>query len=796
MIGRINSFFRKWRKKLSRSEWSLRLLGLPLSKDTATEPGVVIIQVDGLAYTQLLKGLSGNRLPFVDSLLSDHKFSLRPLYSGQPSTTPAVQGELFFGVKTAVPAFEFIDRELERRLPMYSYKAADLVAGELSGSGGSPLLAGGSSYANFYKGGAAEARYCVQSMNLKSLLRAARPLNFLVILLLHFPKFFRMFGEALLEFVLSVADFFPGVFRGENLAKELKFIPTRVLLCILLREMIRFRVKMDVARGLPVVHANLNGYDEQSHRRGPNSRFAHWSLKGIDGVIGDIYRTALRSDCRAYRLIVYSDHGQEEVKSYRQEMGKSLHQAVREVVLDNCSNNRVCPSFPEPKADRRWPLRIRGLFRPLRRNPQEPPLSPWLDQVETTSMGPIGHVYLPRPIPVHELRQLARDLVQEAGIPLVLFLDGQIVKAVTREGLHDLESAGPEVLGSRHPFPEETIRDLGRVCLHKNAGDLVVSGWTPKRTPLTFSIESGAHGGPGPEETRGFVLLPMMVNDERSYLRPLDVRRHVIDLLKKHRQELQPGLAGKKVQARLKVLTYNIHRCLHMDGKINPLKTAERLNSLDADVIALQEVDVHKRRTHGFHQARFLADYLDMEYTFFPVLTSGREQYGLALLSRYPVIEMKMDLLPFEGSRPGNERRGAMLARIESPLGEVCILNTHLSLGIRERRLQMQALLGPAWLGGVPEDDPVIFCGDLNAGVRSFIYRDLSGRLRDVQVLAGQEGYPRSTFFSFYPLLRLDHIFVSKHLKPINVTVPRDRETRCVSDHLPILAEFVLKNPK
>ncbi|MCF8039438.1 MAG: endonuclease/exonuclease/phosphatase family protein, partial [Desulfohalobiaceae bacterium] len=789
MIGRINTFFRRLRKKLSRSEWSLRLLGLSTSRETATEPGVVIIQVDGLAYTQLLNGLKGNRLPFVDSLLRDHKFSLRPLYSGQPSTTPAVQGELFFGVKTAVPAFEFIERRLKRRLPMYSYEAADLVAGELSGSGGTPLLAGGSSYANFYRGGAAEARYCVQSMNLQSLLRAARPLNFLVILLLHFPKFIRMFGEALLEFVLSVTDFFQGVFRGESLAKELKFIPTRVLLCILLREMIRFRVKMDVARGLPVVHANLNGYDEQSHRRGPDSRFAHWSLKGIDGVLGDIYHTALRSDCRAYRLIVYSDHGQENVKSYRQEMGKSLHQAVREVLLDNCSNNRVCPSFPEPKADRRWHLRIRSLIRPLRRNSQESFLSPWLDQVETTSMGPIGHVYLPRPIPVYELRQLARDLVQKANIPLVLFLEGQNVKAATRQGLHDLESAGPEVLGSRHPFLEETIRDLSRVCLHKNAGDLVVSGWSPDQQPLTFSIESGAHGGPGTEETRGFVLLPMMVDDDRSYLRPLDVRRHVLDLLKKHRQSLQPTVPGKKSEPRLKVLTYNIHRCLHMDGKINPLKTAERLNSLDADVIALQEVDVHKQRTHGFHQARFLADYLDMEYTFFPVLTSGREHYGLALLSRFPVLEMKQDLLPLELSRPGNERRGAMLARIESPLGEVCVLNTHLSLGIRERRLQMQALLGPAWLGGMPAEDPIVFCGDINAGFRSVIYRDLAGRLKDVQVLTGQEGYPRSTFFSFYPMFRLDHIFVSKHLKPVNVQVPRDRETRCVSDHLPILAE-------
>ena len=788
MIGRIHSFFRRCRKRLSRSEWSLHLLGLSTSPEAAIEPGVVLIQVDGLSLTQARKGLGGNSLPFVAFLLKQHKFSLRSLYTGMPSTTPAVQGELFFGIKTAVPAFEFIERSSDRRFAMYSADAAEHVAKQLSASGEHPLLSGGSSYGNVYTAGAAEARYCAQTMKLQSLLRSTNIFRFLFILLLHLPKFVRIFGVACLEFFLSLSDFFRGISSGKNLAKELKFIPTRVFVCIMLRELIRFRVKMDVARGVPVVHANLIGYDEQSHRRGPNSKFAHWTLQGIDGVIKDIYRTALRSDCRAYRLVVYSDHGQEYCTSYRYEAGRTLEEAVQELAVLH-GLVPAAQSFSLHREIETVYLRARDLLLDFRKHSRKRTGAAETpgDRVAVTTMGPLGHVYFPTPISDEARREFARDLVQEAGIPLVFFQEGQAIKACKRTGTFDLKTAPSEILGPEHPFVEETAVDLQRLCMHENAGDLVLSGWLPHQTPLSFSIESGAHGGPGREETRGFVLLPSMVNDDREFLRPLHIREHVLELLHSHNAMLPPV---RKERTGLQVLTYNIHGCRHMDGKINPRKTGEIINAFDADILALQEVDVHKQRSGGLDQARFLAEYLQMEYSFFPVHISESEYYGLALLTRYPVIEMKKDLLPDDSSRSGGERRGAMLALIETPQAEVWVLNTHLGLGVKERRLQMQALLGPEWLEGIKKDSPIIFCGDINAGVRSRIYRDLSDRLTDVQVMKRQKGYPRSTFSSFYPMLRLDHIFVSSHWRPAKVEVPEDRDTRSASDHLPLFAEL------
>lgn len=797
MVERIYRYFRRFRKTISRSELAVKLMGLHAHTGASTDPGLVMLQVDGLSLDQLEKGLSQKQLPFMQSLIRDHKFTLRPFYSGMPSTTPAVQGELFFGIKSAVPAFEYIDREQDKRQVMFFAESAENVATDLAKQGGPPLLSGGNAYCDVFAGGAGEARYCTETMHLENLLQTLNPLKVLVLGLLHVVKAFRIIGVGLLELFLAFRDFVTGILNGKNLLKELKFIPTRVFICIILRELIRFRVKMDVVRGVPVIHANFIGYDEQAHRRGPGSAFAHWTLKGIDGVIQDIYRTALRSDCRAYRLILYSDHGQETTRTFGYGSGVSLQQAVRRSFAHIIPTlNSTADAGPRHGFEDLYNRARQLLAAHLQPDHEKHLNSPALSsgRVKVTSMGPLGHVYLPAALSDQEQETFARHLVVDEGIPLVLFKNHQTdaIVAVNRHGSLDLIQDKARILGTDHPFLEETARDMEMICRHKNAGDLVISGWCPNQTPLTFSIENGSHGGPGRHETQGFVLLPMMVNTDAAFLRPLDLRKVAFSLMKKNRKSnRQPVTRDGKLA--ISVLSYNIHSCINMNGKIDPLRIAEVIDGFDVDMAALQEVDRNRERTRYANQAKLMARYLDMDYTFFPVITNGNEEYGLALLSRYPVVEMKEDFLPGVNGRPAAETRGAMMARIETPEGIICVLNTHLGLGIKERQQQINALLGQDWLGQARRQEPVIICGDLNAGIRSNIYRQLSGKYRDVQTMVKQQGYPRATFFSFYPLLRLDHMFVSRHFQVLSVSVPKDRDTQMVSDHLPIHTTLCLK---
>ena len=787
MIGQIQTFFRKLRKSFSRSEWAVRLLGMTCGPDGTTTPGLVLIQIDGFAYTQFERAMEKNRLPFLKSLLMKEGYELKPFYSGVPSTTPAVQGELHFGIQAAVPAFDFIRKDRQERMVMFHPDAADQIGSELAEQ--SPgLLEGGSSYSNIYSGGAEEARYCVQEMGLNSLWKATHPLNLILLFLIHITKVFRIITYGVIEFGVAVSDFSRSVFHRSHPLKELQFIFTRVAVCAVLRELIRFRVKLDVSRGMRIVHANLVGYDEQSHRRGPSSAFAHWSLQGIDEAIQDIYRTALRSDCRDYQLVVFSDHGQEEVISYADAYGTSVRRAVNQVFASR---------FPgDPEEDRKGGRhgRGRGFFSTRGSEWVDFLMSDSNEHVRTTSMGPLGHIYLPEGISETEKEAYGRRLVEEARIPLVLYADGENTIAINSAGIHDLSRDPEAVLGSRHPFLAPAAEDLKTVCRHRNAGDFVISGWRPEEKPLTFALESGGHGGPGSEETRGFVLLPGFLDQGEEYLRPVQLREKILDYFEpvtadsSQPRKLQ---SSTKKRTRLRVMTYNIHSCICMDGKINPERVGRVIRHVSPDLVALQEVDAHKARTGYTHQAAYLAEQLGMDYHYFPVMVAGPEQYGIAVLSRYPISHIQTGWFPDPPMNGKRERRGAIRAVVE--IGSTCVhfFNTHLDLSFRERQKQARCLTENGWLGAVPKGEPVILCGDLNASPRSPVYQRLVGHLADVQNGAGGTAHPPS-FFSRNPFIRLDHIFVSPHFHPRRIEVPRNQDTRLASDHLPVYADLKL----
>lgn len=241
---------------------------------------------------------------------------------------------------------------------------------------------------------------------------------------------------------------------------------------------------------------------------------------------------------------------------------------------------------------------------------------------------------------------------------------------------------------------------------------------------------------------------------------------------------------------RLRVATYNIHSCIGLDKKTSPERIADIIAAMDTDVVAPQEVDAGRARTGYQDQTAILAEMLKMSSHYFPLLRESGERYGLAILSRFPFDIVKCRNLPgFNSRNSRHETRGAMWVRLRLPHGPVEFFNIHLGLSAKERRLQMRALLGGDWVAAVSQDVPVIFCGDLNAGPRSAAYPMMASVLRDVQTTMPKHR-PQATFFSRFPIFRLDHIFISQHFDVVEVRVPGNRKARSASDHLPIVAEL------
>ncbi|NIQ00827.1 MAG: EEP domain-containing protein, partial [Nitrospinaceae bacterium] len=111
-------------------------------------------------------------------------------------------------------------------------------------------------------------------------------------------------------------------------------------------------------------------------------------------------------------------------------------------------------------------------------------------------------------------------------------------------------------------------------------------------------------------------------------------------------------------------MSYNVHSCLGMDGKLSPSRIARIIAHYDPDIVCLQELDVGRLRTGSVDQAHFIARELEMEFHFFPALEVEEELYGDAILSRYPMHLVRAGRLPSSSGITPMEPRGALWTSI------------------------------------------------------------------------------------------------------------------------------------
>jgi endonuclease/exonuclease/phosphatase family metal-dependent hydrolase len=232
----------------------------------------------------------------------------------------------------------------------------------------------------------------------------------------------------------------------------------------------------------------------------------------------------------------------------------------------------------------------------------------------------------------------------------------------------------------------------------------------------------------------------------------------------------------------IKILTYNVHSCVGSDGQPSQGRIAEVIAACEPDVVALQELDVGRKRTGSVDQAHAIATHLSMKLFFHPAIQIAEEQYGDAILTSLDMRLIKAGPLPSFG-----ERRGALWVEATYRGNAFNIVNTHLGLSRRDRSAQVAALLGPGWLGHADCRSPKILLGDFNAVRSSLAYRQISTQFTDAWA-AGGPGRPGKTFPSRLPLVRIDHIFVERSTKVTDVGVISGRAARMASDHLPLYA--------
>ena len=228
--------------------------------------------------------------------------------------------------------------------------------------------------------------------------------------------------------------------------------------------------------------------------------------------------------------------------------------------------------------------------------------------------------------------------------------------------------------------------------------------------------------------------------------------------------------------SRLRVMSYNIHHGRGADDRVDLARIAGVIASFAPDVVALQEVDAGKRRSGGVDQAIQLGEQLGMRAEYAVCMEHGCERYGIATLTKLPVLEVRTLELPIHAHRRTEPRR-ALLTRLAWPTPErtVAVVNTHLSVVRAERPGQIAAIAELA------NDDEVIVAGDLNCTPWSRALRVLRPKLRSATKRT--RSWPARV-----PLFPIDHILVGGPLHVVESGGWTSGEARRASDHLPVVA--------
>ncbi|GGK18413.1 membrane protein [Pilimelia terevasa] len=462
-------------------------------------PGLLVIQLDGVAAPILQWAVRAGNLPHIGDWLRSGRYRLRRWHTGLPATTPAAQAGLLYGDDRAVPGFRWYDKAAGRLVVTSRPRDAAQVEERIR-TGRGLLAGGGASVSNVFTGDAAASLLTVSRGTLpgRSAAYAAfmtSPYGLARVLVLGVGEMLKELHQARLQRRRRV---WPRVGRGG------RYLLLRPATNVLLRDLTVSLVAEQLAAGAPVVFCDFVDYDEVAHHAGPARAEAMGVLESLDRVVGILSRLAVHGGGRDYRMVVLSDHGQSQGSTFRQRYGRTLAEVVRAEVT-------------------------------AARAAAAPPAG---EEVVVAASGNLALVYLtalPGRADWAALESaypgLVRALAAHPGIGFVVVDDGPAGPvAVGGDGVHRLDGGavtGADPLAPYGPHAPAAVRDHQR---RTDVGDLVLVSTVDPDTDEVAAFEElvGNHGGLGGWQTEAVLLHPAAWRVDEELAGPAAVHRQLV----------------------------------------------------------------------------------------------------------------------------------------------------------------------------------------------------------------------------------------------------------------------------
>ena len=486
----------------------------------------LIVQIDGLSRGVLDRAIRGGHARTIGRLLSSGRLRRRDLSVGIPSSTPAFQAALMYGVRPDIPGFHFYDKRerAERYFPRPG--VADLIEARLA-AGRRGILEGGACYGCIFTGGAAESLW-----TFTRLLRPTRAGGALLRAPLSGVVLAWVIAKCV---VLTVVELTRALLRlvADPLClgrRRIKWLLFKIGLSIWSRQFFTLAVSAALYRGTPAVYVNYLEYDVFAHAFGPAHALALRALRRVDRSIAQLARIVRRLPECGYDLYVLSDHGQAPTRPFD---GVSGGLSIEGTVLGALAEARgqAMEAPPGPVQPRRRTGRLRGLgrvgvpgffqrfltylerdFPALLMNGDEPARP---EGVRVVVAGPNAFVYFthsPAPLDAERIEQrypgAAAALSRHPGIGFILARSSTGPVCWYRGRQVALEPGSLDTPFDNRPDREVVLTGLRELMAMPSAGDLVLYGIGAPGGDVSFLPEVGAHAGPSEAELHTFLLYP------------------------------------------------------------------------------------------------------------------------------------------------------------------------------------------------------------------------------------------------------------------------------------------------
>ena len=511
----------------------IQSLMIKRSAPRSDQPGLVIIQVDGLAHPILAGRIRAGSVNTMAGWVRGGSHTLSRWEAILPSMTSASQAGILHGNNDGIPAFRWFERDSQRL--MQSSNPADAAEIVRRVSNGEGLLSNnGASICNLVTGDATRCYLTTAAIKDESQgIGDSRA----------FLSFFFSPSGYLRSFSLFMAEIVKEQYQARRTRRSgvrpqmhrgMKYAAMRAASNVLLRDVNVSLVIEEMYRGANVIYVDFTDYDELAHHCGPERVESFEALDGVDRAIATLEKAA-KDAPRPYRFVVLSDHGQSLGETFKQRYGESLGEVVRDLMSGRATlvqAQTAAEGATSVNAFLSEVTRSQGIGPSVARaalagsttdgvvNLDAEEVPPPADEstIAVVGSGNLGLVYFTghgHRLTLEELEDLHPALVstlaRHPGVAVLMVRSSEHgAVAIGHRGTRYLDEDRVEGEDPTTQFGPNTILSLKREDAMTHAPDLLLlSQYDPELGEVAaFEELIGSHGGLGGPQTMPFILHP------------------------------------------------------------------------------------------------------------------------------------------------------------------------------------------------------------------------------------------------------------------------------------------------